>query len=418
MKPLAKKRAHATGIVLGSGSFGTVIEVMVGQEIYAAKRYRTVPTDNFIRKISLEANILSNVKHPNIVQYYGLCCHAALDVPLLLMERLMTSLHSYLLEHARTSIALPKKLAFLCDVASGLSYLHSLNPVIIHRDLTAKNVLLDISLTAKIADFGNSRIIDLDAEMTPDSMTAQPGTLDYMPPEGFGENAKYTTSLDMFSFGHLALVVIAQKNIRLPVPKVKPVNSQQICTELERRKPYFDVLSNIISDEHSIVPVIRQCLSDDPEQRPSANEIESALLEVVGSHYHERKKAKKLSKCECTCLDCCLTTVPSFTGDRVTLTELQLLKTPSGKRVDVIECLASKWKEFGMLLDFDATGNALDIIERDHKIYGCTECCKAMFTLWLQGKGRQPVTWAALFELLKDFEQTQLLDEVYSALRV
>lgn len=71
-----------------------------------------------------------------------------------------------------------------------------------------------------------------------------------------------------------------------------------------------------------------------------------------------------------------------------------------------------------MLLDFDATGNALDIIERDHKIYGCIECCKGMFALWLQGKGRQPATWTVLLELLKDFKQTGLVDEVQSALRV
>lgn len=305
MKPLAKKRAHATGIVLGSGSFGTVIEVMVGHKLYAAKRYRTVTTDNFIRKISLEANILSNLQHPNIVQYYGLCCQSALDIPLLLMERLMTSLHSYLLQHAGTSIALPTKLAFLCDIASGLSYLHGLNPVIVHRDLTAKNVLLDTSLTAKIADFGNSRIIDMDAEMTPESMTAQPGTLDYMPPEAFGESANYTTSLDMFSFGHLALVVVAQKNIRLSVPKVRTANSQEIYSELERRTTYFDLLKNIISDLHSILPIIRHCLSDDPAQRPSAHEVESALLQVAGPHYYERKKAKKLGKCKCMSVHCC-----------------------------------------------------------------------------------------------------------------
>ena len=305
MQPLAKKRAHSTGITLGNGSFGTVIEVMVGQRTYAAKTFHMEVTDAFIKKMALEVNILSCLRHPNIVQYHGLCCLSGSSVPLLLMERLATSLYCYLLEpsNARINIVLSKKVFFLCDIANGLSYLHAQNPVIVHRDLTAKNVLLDTTLTAKIADFGNSRILDMDTDLTPESMTAQPGTLDYMPPEAFGENPSYSTELDMFSYGHLALLVIAQKNIRLP--SLKPtsegaMNSSMtnvhVCSELTRRKRYFEFLNTVISDSHPLLPIIEKCLSDTPNLRPSAHQVKSKLMDITGSDYCKKRMQKRLGK--------------------------------------------------------------------------------------------------------------------------
>ena len=76
-------------------------------------------------------------------------------------------------------------------------------PAIIHRDLTARNVLLNSAMVAKIADMGNSRLVDMQPGQT---MTrGVPGTPVYMPPEAFEVPPKYGPKLDMFSFGHLAL---------------------------------------------------------------------------------------------------------------------------------------------------------------------------------------------------------------------
>ena len=54
----------------------------------------------------------------------------------------------------------PLKLSFLTGIADGLSYLHSKG--VIHRNLTATNILLDRDLVAKISDFGNSSIVDIE----------------------------------------------------------------------------------------------------------------------------------------------------------------------------------------------------------------------------------------------------------------
>ena len=81
---------------------------------------------------------------------------------------------------------------------------------IVHRDLTARNVLLTSSLTAKISDLGNSRFINQRSSYLAASMSRCPGTMVYMPPEALNGVNKYGPSLDVFSFGHLALYILIQ----------------------------------------------------------------------------------------------------------------------------------------------------------------------------------------------------------------
>ena len=113
------------------------------------------------------------------------------------------------------NIPLTLKCSVLEDVAKGLLYLHKHNPQIVHRDLTAKNVLLTSSLVAKITDFGNSRIVNLHPGQLARTLSQLPGTLVYMPPEALTATSRYGPSLDVFSFGHLALFTLTQVRINM-----------------------------------------------------------------------------------------------------------------------------------------------------------------------------------------------------------
>ena len=149
---------------------------------------------------------MSSLRHPNITQFLGICFLPGTQLPLLVMERLETSLDD-LLEHM-PNLSLLLKRSILENVASGLLYLHKRNPPVIHRDLTSKNVLLTYSLVAKITDMGNSRIVRPGQVVR--TLSALPGTLVYMPPEAQDDAHRYGPSLDIFSFGHLALFTITQ----------------------------------------------------------------------------------------------------------------------------------------------------------------------------------------------------------------
>ena len=138
---------------------------------------------------------MSQVDHRNIVQFMGVCYLEPNVHPLLVMEKLDTSLDDLLEKEA--NIPIPVILSILLDIACGLVYLHEFTPPIVHRDLTARNVLLKIepSMHAKIADLGNAMVVDLSKLQM---LSKAPGTTSYMPPKALQEVPKYDTQLDIF----------------------------------------------------------------------------------------------------------------------------------------------------------------------------------------------------------------------------
>ena len=227
--------------------------------------------------------MMTQLHHPNIVQCKGVSLLVDQPLPVLLMERLMSSLHAYLLHSDNSNLPVERKVSILRDTASGLDYLHSHTPAIIHRDLTAKNVLLDSELKAKIADFGNSRIMDLDPNSSPESLTCLPGTLEYMPPEAQGGGVKYDPSLDVFSFGHLSLFTIIQTPVH-PLPSTYHDDSSgevRARSEVKRRVQFVEAAEQLLSGDWSLVALIKQCLHNSPSQRPHSGELLTRLQEMM-----------------------------------------------------------------------------------------------------------------------------------------
>lgn len=122
-----------------------------------------------------------------------------------------------------------EKVKIALHVAHALTYLHSLELPVIHRDLKSKNVLLTPDLDAKLTDFGLSR------ERIDTTVTAGVGTSLWMAPEVmFGE--KYDVAADMFSFGVLLSESDTQK---LPYSHVKDKNNA------ERKRPQAAILQMV-----------------------------------------------------------------------------------------------------------------------------------------------------------------------------
>ena len=164
--------------------------------------------ENIASKYVEECQLMSDLRHPHLVQFLGVCFLPDSTLPVLVMERLLTSLDD-VLEH-NPNIPLSLKRSILADVSKGLVYLHSRSPPVIHRDLSAKNVLLNSAMVAKISDLGNSRIVTFQPGQLARTMSCIPGTMVYMPPEAMETTSKYGPTLDSFSFGHLSLFTITQ----------------------------------------------------------------------------------------------------------------------------------------------------------------------------------------------------------------
>ena len=189
-----------TGTTIGAGAYGSVEEVAIPGAICAAKKFHEMFLDRYeippseIRKnlarFVRECQLMSTLRHPNIVQFLGVCFFPGSRLPALVMERLLTTLHDLLdpeidppppPDAPKPFFPLGLKCSILHNVASGLAFLHEQSPPIIHRDLSARNVLLNSGMVAKIADLGVARIVPrMRAAAT---MTKAPGAYVYMPPE-------------------------------------------------------------------------------------------------------------------------------------------------------------------------------------------------------------------------------------------
>ena len=248
-----------------------MLEVKCKGEIYAAKKYDFDPrklSDN-LQAFSREHEILTRIRHKNIVSYFGICklVEGSAKSVVIAMERMEKDLSTHLGEK---EIDLPTKFRILRDVASGLHHLHSQIPIIIHRDLTASNILLTSDGVAKIGDFGNSRIVDLCSKSDP--LTSRPGTGDYMPQEALEHT--YTEKLDIFSYGHLAIHIIIQERPKLLPYSYKKDGHLIARTEVQRREKHLESLRKKLGgDEHPFYIMVIQCLDDEPKKRPGCKEI-------------------------------------------------------------------------------------------------------------------------------------------------
>ena len=266
---------------LGHGSYATVLELeymglkCAGKKIHQLL-LRQGDASYTVRRFEEECCLLSQVRHPNIVQFLGVYFQQGVRAPILVMEFLPTNLTSCIEQYG----ILPKEISYsiLHDVALGLCYLHSQTPAIIHRDLSSNNLLLTPNMTAKISDLGVARILNL-IPLQVSRMTQTPGTPAYMPPEVMVANPKYDTSVDEFSYG---IMMIHMFSGRWPEPQVGPNRTEPDGTmipvsEAERREVFLRAIGN----DHPLMHLILKCIHNHPKSRAHASEIVERLAEMV-----------------------------------------------------------------------------------------------------------------------------------------
>ena len=266
---------------LGHGSYATVLELeymglkCAGKKIHELL-LRQGDASYTVRRFEEECRLLSQVRHPNIVQFLGVHFQQRVQAPILVMEFLPTNLTSCIQKHG----VLPKEISYsiLHDVALGLCYLHSQTPAIIHRDLSSNNVLLTPNMTAKISDLGVARILNL-TPLQVSRMTGTPGTPAYMPPEVMVANPKYDTCVDEFSYG---IMMIHMFSGRWPEPQVGQIRTEPSgkmipVSEAERREVFLKAIGN----DHPLMDLIFKCISNHPQARAHASEIVERLAEMV-----------------------------------------------------------------------------------------------------------------------------------------
>ena len=268
---------------LDSGAYGIVFKVTVNKLPCMAKRLHKVLIKgvsvqgraSIQKKFRDECVLLSKLNHPNIVHFVGVYYGESRGDLMLIMERLHSDVATFVETHPNIPISI--KVSILLDVSYGLLYLHGQTPPIVHRDLTAPNVLLTSDLRAKIADLGVSKVLS-DPLMI--KQTTVPGNAYYMAPETKFANPRYDVLIDIFALGHLALHISIQE-----WPKVfKVENYRSVEPEkmeiAERRK----ALEEGMGKDHSLYQLAMSCLQDNPKCRPSTTELNKILSDLSTAH--------------------------------------------------------------------------------------------------------------------------------------
>ena len=284
---------------LGVGSYGAVYKAKCDQLPCAAKILHPVlfqtndpGSRRILERFEQECGFLSSIRHPNIVQYLGVCRDRDSRLPVLLMELLDSSLTKYL-ETSNKPLPYHVQVDLCFDIALAIAYLHSNG--IIHRDLSGNNVLIVAGSRAKVTDFGMSKLVDASSRITRRTLTQCPGTEVYMPPEALKEPPIYTKKLDCFSFG--VLVVQTQtrlypnpgpRNRVVPFPASPTGHTQVPVLDVERRKEQIDM----ISPAHPLLPVATECLKYDQEDRPSAQQLCEQLATLKEAPQYSESKQR------------------------------------------------------------------------------------------------------------------------------
>ncbi|SCU78732.1 LAME_0A05556g1_1 [Lachancea meyersii CBS 8951] len=264
-----KEFAWIKGEMIGKGSFGSVflgLNVTTG-EMVAVKQVE-VPrygsqdetTLNVLEALRSEVSTLQDLDHINIVQYLG-------------FEN-KNHFYSLFLEYVaggsvgsliRTFGCFEEPLVrFLAvQVLRGLSYLHSKG--ILHRDMKADNLLLDVDGICKISDFGISK---KSSNVYTNSDMTMRGTVFWMAPEMVDTKQGYSAKVDIWSLGCVVLEMFAGKR---PWSNLEVVAAMLKIGKFKSAPPIPEDTQKLLSSEAK--DFLNACFSIDPEKRPTADEL-------------------------------------------------------------------------------------------------------------------------------------------------
>ena len=277
-----------TGKILGKGSDATVKEVnWVGTSCAAKQLHEILLEDHspggakrFVDNFEKECMTWSKLTHPHIVQFLGVYFLSGSRVPMLILEKMDTSLRHYLEEKSKEKFVLPNKIYVLRQVAQALSYLHSRSPPLVHHDLSPNNVLLnEVSLQAKVTDFGMTRAMD-PSKMTRKSSAK--GTQAFMPPEALHSPPRYDEKLDVFSYGNVIVTTVIH-DWPEPGPPTTFERGKIIgFSELQRRQQYLVLFTS--KESELFLPIVGPCLQNDPTMRPTSIQLVTQMRGIEESH--------------------------------------------------------------------------------------------------------------------------------------
>ncbi|XP_028404268.1 receptor tyrosine-protein kinase let-23-like isoform X2 [Dendronephthya gigantea] len=274
------------GQVLGKGNFGKVEKAILlkdgTENVVAVKMIKGGGTFSDEKELFDELEMLASISpnpHPNIVNLVGGSTDS--NGPLFVVVEYCGegNLLKYLQKHqvqtrqeyvniipkaGKAGLRYEWKLQKALEVCHGMAHLAKFK--IIHRDVAARNVLLDDHLVAKISDFGMARDIYVKQIYRKDTEGFLP--VRWMAIESL-ESFIYTTQSDVWSFGILLWEIISDGRV--------PYNNILDHTQLLNFIKSGRIMKRPKNCPKDLYHIMVKCWSTNPEDRPSFKSLEDAL---------------------------------------------------------------------------------------------------------------------------------------------
>jgi hypothetical protein len=262
--------------LLGSGASGEVWLASYFNEPVAVKSLKQASVD-MAQQFVAEVKLVLTLSHPRIVGIVGVVWTKESDLALVTEYMAGGDLRSHLDRIPRQPLAgwSAKKLRIALEITEAVVYLHSLDPIVIHRDLKSRNVLLDADMHAKVTDFGISRLLVDD-----ETMTADVGTTRWMAPEVLA-GSRYDESADIYSLGIILCEIDTHK---LPFEGVMDETGNQLLGDAALATRLLSgTLACTVSEwcPSEIRSLVEKCTTFDPQTRPTGLQVAYELRKLA-----------------------------------------------------------------------------------------------------------------------------------------
>ena len=249
---------------------------LIDLHLNAAATENGFSDDDLLLRYTDHCLLLSRLRHPHIIQFFGLFyTNESPSTVAIVSERQPASLDNILERYG----GLQEEISYsiLRDVALGLSYLHSLDPSVVHGELCACNVLLSWDMSAKISDIGIGEILKLTPEQR---RKVGSDTLAHLPPETLSnrgdKSGRLSTKVDCYAYGALIVHTLSAN-----YPEYLALRASRVYSSKDSDKNGIDDILGGVSPDHPLASLALQCLNRLSELRPRSSQIVTTVTEMM-----------------------------------------------------------------------------------------------------------------------------------------